>query len=63
MKTVYRERTISEQMDYELSGDRPIAHFLLNQQEYDRFVEERTFTFSTGSEPYMTYKNIRIVKE
>lgn len=66
MKAVYRERTICEQMDYALGGDRPIAYFLLNQQEFDRFIEEGNFTevVDRGNmETYYQYKGTRIVVE
>lgn len=66
MKAVFRERTICEQMDYELAGDRPIAYFLLNQQEFDRFIDEGNFTEVVDRERMETryeYKGVRIVVE
>ena len=66
MKAVYRERTITEQMDYSLAGDRPIAYFLLNQTEFDKFIEEGNFTEIVdriNMETYYEYKGVRIVVE
>lgn len=66
MKAVYRERTISEQMDYILEGDRPVSYFLLNEREFDQFIKEGTFTEVVdrdNMETYYTYKGVRIVVE
>ena len=66
MKAVFRERTICEQMDYSLGGDRPIAYFLLNQREFDQFIEEGNFAEIVDRDNMETryeYKGIRIVVE
>lgn len=66
MKAVFRERTVTEQMDYALAGDRPISYFLLNQIEFDKFIEEGQYTEVVdrdNMETYYEYKGIRIVVE
>lgn len=65
MKAVYRERTITEQMDYILQGDRPVDYFLLNSREMERFIEEGHYTVvqPEGAEKYYTYQGIRIIEE
>lgn len=66
MKTFYRNRTICEQMEYSLNGDRPVDYFLLSNQEFDEFINEGNYTEHVDRdkmETYYTYKGIRIVVE
>lgn len=66
MKAVYRERTICEQMEYALAGDRPVAYFLLNQREFDQFIEEGHYTEHVDRETmthYYTYNGIKVIVE
>jgi hypothetical protein len=66
MKAVYRERTITEQMDYILQGDRPVDYFLLNYREFDQFIEEGHYTEVVDRENMTTtytYNGIKIIVE
>jgi hypothetical protein len=66
MKAIYRERTITEQMDYILGGDRPVDYFLLSSIEFDRFLEEGHYAKVVDRErmeEYYTCEGIRIIVE
>lgn len=66
MKAVYRERTVCEQMDYALQGDRPVSYFLLNSREFDQFIEEGNYSEIVDRDKMETryeYKGIRVVVE
>lgn len=66
MKAIYRERTITEQMDYILGGDRPVDYFLLNHIELDQFLLEGRYekvVDRARMEEYYVYNGIRIIVE
>ena len=65
MKTIFRSRNVIEEMDFQLSGDRPVDYFLLTPEEYKEFIDASNYTLVEPKEedekPYFMYKGVRIV--
>ena len=64
MKTIFRSRNVIEEMDFQLSGDRPVDYFLLTPEEYKEFVDAGDYTLvepADEEKPYFMYKGVRIV--
>jgi len=64
MKTIFRDRTVIEKMDYELAGDRPISHFILTAAEIHEFIGtgDRARLFNNNN-VYYEYKGIPVYQE
>ena len=63
MKPFYRARTVMEELDYVLAGDRPVDYFLLSPEEFDQYAKsDKLFKNKDNpNDPYYTYRGIRIV--
>ena len=62
MRPVYRARTVIEEMDHILEGDRPVQTFVVNQQEFEEYMNSGKHFKNTDNpnDPYWSYKGVRL---